>query len=133
MNWEMRDLNLPSRLTQDSSSSVLYSYLSILKILWGLFNSVLRYELICDESTKIHVFVVVFFLHFRWLISINSKFQWEHNFNQLLGSIPSFGLKITSSNYVEIAQNQALITYGKTKKICVCADRLRRLRRSFVP
>ena len=115
----------------------------MLKILWGLFNAMLSYELICDESTKIPVFVVVFW-QFRWLLSINSKFQCEHNFNQLLGSIPSFWLKITSSNCVEVAQNQALITYGKTKKICVCGNLrlrksaavyagLRRLRRSFVP
>ena len=89
--------------------------------MWGLFNSVLSYELICDEYTKILVFFVVFW-QFRWLISINSKFQCEHNFNQLLGSIPSFWLKITSSNCVEVAQNQALITYGKTKKICVCGN-----------
>ena len=45
-----------------------------------VFNSVLSYELICDESTKIHVIIVVF-LQFQRLISIDSKFQCEHNFN----------------------------------------------------
>ena len=99
------------------SISCMTHFKRILKILWGLFNSVLSYELICDESTKIRVFVVVFW-QFRWLISINSKFQCEHNFNQLLRSIPYFWLKITWSSCVEVSQNQALLSYGKTKKIC---------------
>ena len=59
--------------------------------------------------------------------SIDSKFQCEHNLNQLLGSIPSFRLKITSSNCIEVSQNQGFISYGKTKKNLrqsaqICAD-----------
>ena len=75
----------------------------------------LSYELIYDDPTKISVFVVVY-SQFRRIIPIDYEFQCKHNLNQLLGSIISFGLKITSSNFVEVVKIKLKFHMEKRKK-----------------
>ena len=59
---------------------------------------------------------------------INSKFQWERKFNQLLVPLTVLCLKFKASCCVEIAKIEFLICMKKRKKICferlICADKI---------